>query len=96
MVFNLAATFSQLALAADRGTPQGLRAACTHFQLAAGAFAFLKEQLAAKVGQATIDLRWETAGMLEKLMLAQVRREGGWRRDGGLSQEDCPVRLEPA
>ena len=84
MAFNLAATFSQLALAADRSSAAGLKAACSNFQLAAGAFAFVRDQLSAKAAaaQGTIDLRGETVGMLERLMLAQVG-EGGREREGG-------------
>lgn len=64
-----------MALAADRGSAGGLKQACNGFQSAAGAFALLREGVAPKLaasGGGTVDLSVECAGMLERLMLAQV------------------------
>ena len=52
------------------------RQACNAFQSAAGAFAYLKDNAAARAtasGATTVDLSVESAGMLEKLMLAQAQ-----------------------
>ncbi|XP_051188501.1 vacuolar-sorting protein BRO1 [Lolium perenne] len=77
VLFNLAAVYSQIALAADRVTDVGIRTACGAFQSAAGAFALLRESgLAAKAvaaGATTVDVTPDCAGMLEKLMLAQAQ-----------------------
>ncbi|XP_068638721.1 vacuolar-sorting protein BRO1-like [Aristolochia californica] len=76
VLFNLGALYSQVALSADRASPTGLKHACSSFQLAAGAFAFLRDQEAGKVavtGQATVDISSECAAMLERLMLAQAQ-----------------------
>jgi programmed cell death 6-interacting protein len=65
-LFNLAAIYSQIALAADRTTANGLKTACNSFQTAAGAFAYLKENVAGKAtaAGATVDLSPECAGTI--------------------------------
>uniref|UniRef100_A0A0E0BC69 BRO1 domain-containing protein n=2 Tax=Oryza glumipatula TaxID=40148 RepID=A0A0E0BC69_9ORYZ len=77
VLFNLAAVYSQIALAADRATDVGIRTACGSFQSAAGAFAWMRESgVAAKAvaaGATTVDVTPECAAMLEKLMLAQAQ-----------------------
>lgn len=75
VVFNLAAIQSQLALSADRTSANGLKQACNAFQAAAGAFALLRDNISMKasVGQSTVDVSVECAGMLERLMLAQAQ-----------------------
>ncbi|XP_064944989.1 vacuolar-sorting protein BRO1-like [Musa acuminata AAA Group] len=76
VLFNLGAVYSQIALSADRADAAGLRQACNAFQSAAGAFAYLKDNAAARAtasGATTVDLSVESAGMLEKLMLAQAQ-----------------------
>ncbi|KAH7295126.1 hypothetical protein KP509_27G033300 [Ceratopteris richardii] len=75
IMFNLGAIYSQLALAADRSTPNGIKQACSSFQAAAGAFAYLRDNISMKasLGSATMDVSFECAGMLEKLMLAQAQ-----------------------
>ncbi|XP_068643258.1 vacuolar-sorting protein BRO1-like [Aristolochia californica] len=76
VLFNLGAVYSQIALSSDRASPTGLKQACNSFQLAAGAFAFLRDQEAGKVavtGQATVDISSESAAMLERLMCAQAQ-----------------------
>lgn len=60
VLFNLAAVYSQIALAADRATDVGIRTACGSFQSAAGAFAWMRESgVAAKAvaaGATTVDV----------------------------------------
>eukprot|EP01018_Ginkgo_biloba_P023116 Gb_12639 [translate_table: standard] len=75
IIFNLAAIQSQIALSADRTSANGLKQACNCFQAAAGAFAFLRDNISMKasVGQSTLDVSVECAGMLERLMLAQAQ-----------------------
>eukprot|EP00252_Welwitschia_mirabilis_P019453 TRINITY_DN4515_c0_g1_i1.p1 TRINITY_DN4515_c0_g1~~TRINITY_DN4515_c0_g1_i1.p1 ORF type:complete len:888 (+),score=181.72 TRINITY_DN4515_c0_g1_i1:183-2846(+) len=75
IAFNLGALHSQIALAADRTSPQGLKTACNAFQAAAGAFAFLRDNISMKAsaGPCTLDVSVECAGMLERLMLAQAQ-----------------------
>jgi programmed cell death 6-interacting protein len=66
ILFNLGAIYSQIALAADRTTANGLKTACNSFQTAAGAFAYLKENVAGKAtaAGATVDLSPECAGTI--------------------------------
>ena len=61
VIFNLGASWSQLGLAADRTTPEGIKTAAHAFQQAAGAFAMLREDVLGKIGgvgggDATADL----------------------------------------
>ncbi|GBG75643.1 hypothetical protein CBR_g20272 [Chara braunii] len=77
VIFNIGAVQSQLGLAADRSTPAGLKAACHCFQTAAGAFAYLRDNVSMKAtsgsAAASVDVSVECAGMLERLMLAQAQ-----------------------
>ncbi|ERN14052.1 hypothetical protein AMTRI_Chr01g111370 [Amborella trichopoda] len=75
VLFNLGAIYSQIALGADRTGANGLKTACNAFQGAAGAFAYLRDNVAMKagLGQCTVDLSVECVGMLERLMLAQAQ-----------------------
>ncbi|KAK8940431.1 hypothetical protein KSP39_PZI010337 [Platanthera zijinensis] len=77
VLFNLGAVHSQVGLAADRALATGLKIACNSFQAAAGAYAFLKDNVSGKAvhgpGGVTVDLSAECAGMLEKFMLAQAQ-----------------------
>lgn len=75
VVFNLGAVQSQLALSADRATLNGIKQACNCFQASAGAFAFLRDNISMKASgsSSTVDITVESAGMLERLMLAQAQ-----------------------
>ncbi|KAJ7552040.1 hypothetical protein O6H91_06G039700 [Diphasiastrum complanatum] len=75
IAFNLGAVQSQIALAADRSSPNGLKQACNSFQFAAGAFSFLRDNISMKASgsSSTVDISVECAGMLERLMLAQAQ-----------------------
>ncbi|CAM8939298.1 unnamed protein product [Rhodiola kirilowii] len=76
VLFNLGSVHSQISLGYDRSTVEGRKMASHAFSAAAGAFAFLKENVAGKAStgsSTTVDLAVECVGMLEKLMLAQAQ-----------------------
>lgn len=74
VVFNLGAVQSQLALACDRKTDQGLKESAKFFQDSAGSFGYLRDAATLKVeSPRPLDLTPEAAAMLEKLMLAQAQ-----------------------
>ncbi|GAB4840360.1 bck1-like resistance to osmotic shock [Ancistrocladus abbreviatus] len=76
VLFNLGAVYSQIGLSSDRSTVEGRRQAVHNFLGAAGAFAYLRDNVAMKAaagGVATLDISVECAGMLERLMLAQAQ-----------------------
>ncbi|XP_042499813.1 vacuolar-sorting protein BRO1-like [Macadamia integrifolia] len=75
VLFNLGAVHSQIALSADRSTASGRIQASHSFMASAGAFAFLRDNasMKASIGQSTLDISAECAGMLERLMLAQAQ-----------------------
>ncbi|XP_011075927.1 ALG-2 interacting protein X [Sesamum indicum] len=76
VLFNLGAVHSQIGLSSDRSAVEGRRQASHSFIAAAGAFAFLRDNVAMKasVGSSTtLDLSVECVGMLERLMLAQAQ-----------------------
>ncbi|CAG7866958.1 unnamed protein product, partial [Brassica rapa] len=77
VLFNLGASYSQIALGCDRTTVEGRRQASHAFIGAAGAFAWVRdnESVKAMIGQSstTVDVRVECVGMLERLMVAQAQ-----------------------
>lgn len=76
VLFNLGAVHSQMGLSFDRSSVEGRRQASHSFIAAAGAFAFLRDNVAMKasVGSSiTVDVSVECTGMLERLMLAQAQ-----------------------
>lgn len=76
MLFNLGAVHSQMGLSFDRSSVEGRRQASHSFIAAAGAFVFLRDNVAVKAsvgGSTTLDVSVECAGMLERLMLAQAQ-----------------------
>ncbi|GMH15190.1 hypothetical protein Nepgr_017031 [Nepenthes gracilis] len=76
VLFNLGAVYSQIGLSFDRSTVEGRRQAMHNFVGAAGAFAYLRDNVAVKAAAgvaATVDVSVECAGMLERLMLAQAQ-----------------------
>ncbi|XP_057810716.1 vacuolar-sorting protein BRO1 [Salvia miltiorrhiza] len=76
VLFNLGAVHSQMGLSFDRSSVEGRRQASHSFIAAAGAFAFLRDNVAMKasVGSSTtLDISVECVGMLERLMLAQAQ-----------------------
>ncbi|KAJ4962002.1 hypothetical protein NE237_021912 [Protea cynaroides] len=75
VLFNLGAVHSQIALSVDRSTPSSRMQAAHSFMASAGAFAFLRDNVSMKasIGQSTLDISAECAGMLERLMLAQAQ-----------------------
>ncbi|EYU30036.1 hypothetical protein ABFS82_05G038300 [Erythranthe guttata] len=76
VLFNLGAVHSQMGLSFDRSAVDGRRQASHSFIAAAGAFAFLRDNVSMKasVGSSTtLDVSVECVGMLERLMLAQAQ-----------------------
>ncbi|XP_019164972.1 PREDICTED: ALG-2 interacting protein X-like [Ipomoea nil] len=76
VLFNLGAVHSQMGLSFDRSSVDGRRQASHSFIAAAGAFTFLKDNVAMKAStgnSTTVDVSVECAGMLERLMLAQAQ-----------------------
>ncbi|XP_070043746.1 vacuolar-sorting protein BRO1-like [Nicotiana tomentosiformis] len=76
VLFNLGAVHSQMGLSLDRSAVEGRRQASHSFIAAAGAFAFLRDNVAMKASMGsstTVDMSVECAGMLERLMLAQAQ-----------------------
>lgn len=65
-----------MGLGFDRSSVEGRRQGSHSFIAAAGAFAFLKDNVAMKAStgsSTTVDVSVECAGMLERLMLAQAQ-----------------------
>ncbi|KAH6827801.1 Endosomal targeting BRO1-like domain-containing protein [Perilla frutescens var. hirtella] len=76
VLFNLGAVHSQIGLNYDRSAVEGRKQASHSFMAAAGAFAFLRDNVAMKaaVGSSTtLDISVDCVGMLERLMLAQAQ-----------------------
>lgn len=76
VLFNLGAVHSQIGLSFDRSSVDGRRQASHSFIAAAGAFAFLRDNVAMKASMGsstTVDVSAECAGMLERLMLSQAQ-----------------------
>eukprot|EP01094_Clydonella_sp_ATCC50884_P028645 TRINITY_DN865_c0_g1_i2.p1 TRINITY_DN865_c0_g1~~TRINITY_DN865_c0_g1_i2.p1 ORF type:complete len:840 (-),score=251.45 TRINITY_DN865_c0_g1_i2:138-2582(-) len=73
--FNCAAVASQIAVLQNRASDDGLKLACKYFQLAAGIFRALKEDLLKQPAslRATKDLSEDALMLLEHLMLAQAQ-----------------------
>ncbi|KAF1323432.1 Programmed cell death 6-interacting protein, partial [Globisporangium splendens] len=74
VMFNYGALESQMGVQTDRSSADGLKAACKHFMLAAGAFSCVKDDLVAQcLGSRTPDMSTEGLGLLTYLMLAQAQ-----------------------
>ncbi|KAK3266695.1 hypothetical protein CYMTET_24700, partial [Cymbomonas tetramitiformis] len=74
ILFNLAAVQSQQGVAANRGDPDGLKAALKAFQEAAGSLELLRDVLGMKVGPgATTDISVECTNVLINVLLAQAQ-----------------------
>lgn len=75
VLFNLAAMESYLGMQSDRTNPEGLKSACTHFQMSAGIFILLRDSYVPESvsGPITSDLTQEGLSMLISLMLAQAQ-----------------------
>jgi programmed cell death 6-interacting protein len=70
VVFNVAAVHSQMAVAENQGTVEGLTKAFKLFQSAAGALRYLRERFG---GGESVDVSSECISMLETLMVAQAQ-----------------------
>lgn len=73
VMFNVGAIYSHLASQQNIQTMDGLKEAARYFQLAAGVFAQLKEEVVFVVGSLTPDLTAEGCEALMFLMLAQAQ-----------------------
>ncbi|XP_073152056.1 vacuolar-sorting protein BRO1-like [Henckelia pumila] len=76
VLFNLGAVHSQIGLSYDRSAVEGRRQASHSFIAAAGAFAFLRDNVSMKASMGsstTLDVSVACVGMLERLMLAQAQ-----------------------
>ncbi|KAJ2922412.1 hypothetical protein H1R20_g14677, partial [Candolleomyces eurysporus] len=78
VLFNLAALYSQLATAEDRSTPEGIKRATSHFQLAAGTLSYLKTSALSKLvlphdEEIPADLTDGFLTGMEQLMLSQAQ-----------------------
>uniref|UniRef100_A0A5B7AJN3 Putative ALG-2 interacting protein X-like n=2 Tax=Davidia involucrata TaxID=16924 RepID=A0A5B7AJN3_DAVIN len=76
VLFNLGAVHGQIGLTFDRSSIEGRRQASHSFIASAGAFAFLRDTASTKASMGssmTVDVSVESAGMLERLMLAQAQ-----------------------
>ncbi|KAM3072709.1 pH-response regulator protein palA/rim20 [Clarireedia jacksonii] len=80
IVFNLAALYSQLAMSSNRGTTEGLKAACNYFSLSAGVLKHLKVNIIPELRTAPPeDMDDHTLESLQYLMLAQAQ-ECFWQK----------------
>jgi hypothetical protein len=74
LIFNLGAISSQVAMGADLASETGVKNAARSYQEAAGAFAYLAEQLAPRLAAPQpVDLSPDCCGMLSTLCLAQAQ-----------------------
>ncbi|KAL9077534.1 MAG: hypothetical protein Q9157_003363 [Trypethelium eluteriae] len=72
ILFNLAAMYSQLAMSANRSSPEGLKSACNLFCLAAGVISHVKTEVVPEMRSTPHeDMDTMTLESLEYLMLAQ-------------------------
>jgi programmed cell death 6-interacting protein len=80
VLFNLAALYSQLAIHANRGTPDGLKLACNYFCLSAGVISHLKSNVIPELRSTPPeDMDVPTLESLQQLMLAQAQ-ECFWQK----------------
>jgi len=80
VLFNLAAMYSQLALASNRATADGLKSAASNFCFAAGVISHLKTLIIPELRSTTPDdMETFTLESLETLMLAQAQ-ECFWQK----------------
>ncbi|CAG8955566.1 hypothetical protein HYFRA_00009520 [Hymenoscyphus fraxineus] len=80
VLYNLAALYSQLATNSNRGTTEGLRAACNYFCQAAGVISHIKTEIIPELRTTPPeDMDDSTLESLEYLMLAQAQ-ECFWQK----------------
>lgn len=70
ILYNIGALHTQLGAAEPRTTPDSLKAACTHYQQAAWAFNYLKEQYPQPSGA---DISTEILSLLQEICFAQAQ-----------------------
>lgn len=81
VLFNLAALYSQLAMASNRGTTEGLKTAASYFSQAAGVLSHMKNQVLPELRMASPpdDMDEATLESLTQLLLAQSQ-ETFWQK----------------
>ncbi|KZF25792.1 putative signal transduction protein [Xylona heveae TC161] len=80
VLFNLAALYSQLAISANRSTPDGLKSACNYFSLSAGVLSHIKTNVIPDLRSTPPeDMDIMTLESLEHLALAQAQ-ECFWQK----------------
>lgn len=80
VLFNLAALYSQLAVASNRSTTEGLKTACNYFCAAAGVISHLKTNIIPELRTTPPeDMDVTTLESVEQLMLAQAQ-ECFWQK----------------
>ena len=80
ILFNLAALYSQLAMACNRTTSDGLKTACNYFSLAAGAIAYVRTDVIPEMRSLPPeDMDEPSLLSLQELMLAQAQ-ECFWQK----------------
>lgn len=70
ILYNIGAVHTQLGASEPRNTPESLKAACTHYQNAAWAFLYLREQYAQPGG---VDVAAENMRLLQEICFAQAQ-----------------------
>ena len=72
VLYNLAALYSQLAVASNRGTTEGLRTACNYFYLSAGVISHIRDEVIPELRSSPPeDMDEATLESLMQLLLAQ-------------------------
>lgn len=80
VLYNLAALYSQLAMSSNRGTTEGLRAACNYFCLSAGVISHIKNEVIPELRSTPPeDMDDSTLECLFQLLLAQAQ-ECFWQK----------------
>lgn len=80
VLYNLAALYSQLALHSNRGTVEGIKAACNHLSLAAGVLSHIRHKVLPELRTSPPeDMDDAALESLENLMLAQCQ-ECFWQK----------------
>lgn len=70
ILYNMGALYTQLGASEPRNTADSLKAACSHFQIAAWAFQYLKEQYPQPPG---VDVSTEIMRLFQKICFAQAQ-----------------------
>ncbi|KAK6459186.1 BRO1-like domain-containing protein [Scheffersomyces xylosifermentans] len=97
VIFQLGSLYSQLALLESRHTDEGLKNACSYFQMAAGCFELIasivkkESEDSTSILQIPRDLQRETIECLKYLMLAQAQETIWQKALGNPSMKDTVI-----